>query len=542
MANDRLVINARDHLRRMIDEHRARSVLPAIGVGLSAGVDFELRVARGVRQWQQDAPVAASDRWCLGSISKPLTGLLAARLIDRSLLSWNSTIGDAFPELIEWLASDRELFPGVSVPRDSRRWADRYARVTVADLMTHSSGLSFAPRAVDEEAALGLLDMPAGSTPSKNIIAKRRMYARLAMLDEPFGDPDTHRQEGLKPHRYSGGCIIVASMMEERTGQSWEQLLKTHVFEPLGIKRYSFNRLSATDRLDGPRFHAFDGDGVLRTAAHLNTTQIAYTHAPAGAVCLSLAALGRILAEVATNSRGFLSPETWRQYTTVCPPGLSVPFTVGGWSTNQAQSTIAHTGDNGWSRATAQVDLLNGTAAYACTNISGERAVEATEALAREALAMAEGWELFRHLHEAVPARGVTLSSEEGASGSPPASVMNSPEFATGWRSRNNAPWIDVEFHHEETIRAIALYQPTAGAVHTVKLHFPPELRQVGVPDMHRAEQTVVGQVHLLSGNKHVLNVVLPAHRTARRFRIRIWQGGRPMQINRLVFIRARSR
>jgi len=540
MPNDRTAINARDHLRRLIDEQRARSVLPAVGVGLTSGSDIALRVERGVRQWKEDAPITSADRWCLGSISKPLTGLLAARLIDQNKLSWNTRIGDVFPNLIGWLKDDRELFPGVSVPRESRRWADHYARVTVADLMTHASGLPGAP-SVDQEEALGLLDVPAGSTPSKHLIAKRRMYARLAMLDEPFSDPGATKKEGLRSHRYTGGCVIVTSMMEKRTGQTWEQLMKTHIFEPLGIKRYSFNRLSATSKLDGPRFHGFDGNGVLRTAAHLNTSQIAYTHAPAGAVCLSLRAFGRLIAEVATNAGGFLSPETWREYTSLCPPGLSVPFTVGGWSTNEARSTISHNGDNGWSRANCQVNLLNRTAAYAFTNISGERAIEATEALTREASAMAEGWELFRYLHEAVPARSVTLSSEDGASHSAPASVMNSPEFATGWKSRTNAPWIDVEFHHEETIRGIALYQPTAGSVHTIKLHFPPELRQAGVPELRPASQTVIGQVHLLSDNKHVLHVVLPAHRTARRFRMQIWQGGRPMRINRLIFIRARG-
>ena len=69
---------------------------------------------------------------------------------------------------------------------------------------------------------------------------------------------------------------------------------------------------------------------------------------------------------------------------------------------------------------------------------------------------------------------------------------------------------------------------------------FPPELRQVGVPEIGPAGQTVIGQVHLLSDNKHVLHVVRPAHRTARRFRMQIWQGSRPMKINRLIFIRAR--
>jgi CubicO group peptidase (beta-lactamase class C family) len=531
--------NARAHLRRAIDEYRSRSVLPAVGVGLTSGADLLLRVARGERQWKKDAPIGASDRYCLGSISKPLTGLLVARLIDQGTIAWHTSIGEVFPELIEWLKSDKELFPGFSVPRESRRWADRYARVTVADLMSHSSGLSRMPRSVNEEELLGLLDVPAGSTPSKNLRAKRKMYARVAMLDEPGSDPETQRGEGLKPHCYSGGCIIVASMLEELTGDTWEELMKTHVFKPLGIKRYAFGRLSSSQTLDGPRYHLFDEDGVLHTAAHLNTSQIAYTHAPAGAVCLSLRAFGRIVSEVASNASGFLKPETWREYTTLCPPGVTAPFTLGGWSVNQVPTAIAHNGDNGWSRAHSEVNLENGTTGYAFTNISGQRGIEATEDLTKEALAMAEGWDLFRFLHQAVPARSVTLSSDDGASGSPPASVMNSAEFATGWKSRNNAPWIDVEFAREETIRGIALYQPTAGSVHTVKFDFGlDDLRPAGPPEMRPAEPSL-GPMHLMSDNRHVLHVFLPGHRTLRRFRIRIWQGHRPMRINRLIVLRA---
>ena len=65
--------------------------------------------------------VTANDTFHIGSVTKSMTAIVAAMLVERGKISWTTTIGDSFSDL-----GDR-LHPG-------------YRPVTLEPLLAHRSG------------------------------------------------------------------------------------------------------------------------------------------------------------------------------------------------------------------------------------------------------------------------------------------------------------------------------------------------------------------------------------------------------------------
>jgi len=74
----------------------------------------------GERKKASQVLITKDDRWHTGSVTKPITATMIARLVEQGTLSWNSTINEIFPESEE-IHSD---------------WHD----VSLTQLLTHTSG------------------------------------------------------------------------------------------------------------------------------------------------------------------------------------------------------------------------------------------------------------------------------------------------------------------------------------------------------------------------------------------------------------------
>lgn len=134
----------------------------------------------------------------LASLSKAITAVCIARLVDQGRLRFDDRLGSLLPAL-----------PSAHPPRDARVRA-----ITVAQLLTHSSGLG-ADLAPDPAALLrgaGGMLRPALTAP----------------LHAPPGTA----------FRYSNaGYLLLGLVIEARTGQSYEAACRSRVLAPLGITR-----------------------------------------------------------------------------------------------------------------------------------------------------------------------------------------------------------------------------------------------------------------------------------------------------------------
>ena len=117
-------------LDRMLEPYLKEFGLPALaaavfkeGVVISSGVV-------GTRRTGREIPVMIDDRFHLGSDSKAFTSLLAGQFVEAGKLRWDSTLAEVFPELKDKMDAE-------------------FAKITLEQLLSHSSGLADAPALPD---------------------------------------------------------------------------------------------------------------------------------------------------------------------------------------------------------------------------------------------------------------------------------------------------------------------------------------------------------------------------------------------------------
>ncbi len=255
MQNERLVT----FLRRLQEEHG----LPALaGIAVRRETTIAL-AAVGLRRLGKSETLRPTDRFHTGSNAKAMTATLCAALVNRGLLSWESTPLAIFPELADL------ILPA-------------YTSVTLEQLLRHEAGL---PPYTDDEAADFVAPPLDEVAPEEQIGA----FARWLLTQRvPVFHPGT-------AIAYSNaGYAVAAALAEATTGQTWAELLAEHLFRPLGITASAGAGWPA--RLDPaqPWGHYFLA-GTLTPHPPDDVYQLEPWLAPAGDVSLSLPAYGRFL-------------------------------------------------------------------------------------------------------------------------------------------------------------------------------------------------------------------------------------------------------
>ncbi len=218
--------SATEDLTAFLAEVRSKHRVPAIA---AAVVRCDGLVAIGVEGWRavrSKRAVAANDRFHIGSCTKSMTATLCAMLVEQGKLKWDTTVADAFPELKERL--DPKL-------RD----------VTLKQFLCHRSGLPDDHR--PDLATWPKVLMLSGELPDR-----RRSLVEIVMSRAPAHEPDSQ-------FAYSNyGFAIAGAMCEAATGESYERLLRSRLFEPLNMKSAGFGAPGAVGPdapIDQPRGH-----------------------------------------------------------------------------------------------------------------------------------------------------------------------------------------------------------------------------------------------------------------------------------------------
>ncbi|MDR7484162.1 MAG: serine hydrolase [Armatimonadota bacterium] len=361
---------SKSYLVAQLDRIRAEEKMPAIGAGLvvpqprsATGFEF-ITAASGVERFGEATAVGPSTLFALGSISKPITGLLVARVIAREqqnpspALRWNTELAEFFPQILTLGGSNR-----------------CYDRRTVADLMAHTTGM---PR------------VPAGEPPDQwmsvepDPVRRRTMYVLAAVQDMPVVNcvgPDGQPLSQL-PSNYAGGCIIAAHMTEVVTGRAWEDLTR-HPGATTQGPGFMVGLLPDLSVEPQPFAfgHVYGMDGVPVPQPRPGTGQ---TNAPAGNVCVTVSQMARLLTEFLDSTKSDANrqlPDQERPLL-MTPQGLS-GFNRLGWRVltldTSAFGPVArwvipalwHNGGNGTMYAEAYVAPAQDTAMFVMLNADG---------------------------------------------------------------------------------------------------------------------------------------------------------------------------
>jgi D-alanyl-D-alanine carboxypeptidase len=190
--------------------------------------------------------VTTNDQWHLGSITKPMTATVAARLVEKGCITWATTIAQAVPEL-------------------AGRMREEYQQVTLEQLLRHESGL---PREVPMESRNSEADqrrLPQGMPvwflqdyDAKHSPTENRLKFAAAVLALP--------PVGLRGKAaYSNAGFLVAGLMLEKTSRrSFEMLFEQELLDPLGMKATGFGPPGAPGKRDQPWGHWLNGESVLQ--------------------------------------------------------------------------------------------------------------------------------------------------------------------------------------------------------------------------------------------------------------------------------------
>jgi len=175
--------------------------LPALGIGVVAGDHIQVAVS-GVRRIGGTSNVEADDRWLIGSCTKSMTATMIACLVDKGLLKWDLTLGEALPD----------------VPM-----RDEAKGITLLQLLQHRSGLPQDQTMDDAFVARVVGD-------AKAPFDVRERYVRDVLQREPLAKP------GAEMHYSNAGYAIVGHIAERYAKTTYEDLMQTLLFNPLKME------------------------------------------------------------------------------------------------------------------------------------------------------------------------------------------------------------------------------------------------------------------------------------------------------------------
>ena len=233
--------------------HRTRFRIGAPGLVAVVVKGKETWIASaGHRTMRGLVSVSEKDRWHIGSVTKMLTSSLVGRLVDQGKLKWDTTIGEALEGL------ELEIQP-------------QYRRATLIDFLAHRSGMKldsneFSNRMTKLTQQYLKKYGPVGPTPvgfqDGNFAGATRVdrfHWMCAALQEPPAQP-----LGAPNRIYeNGNYIVIAALLEYLFDRSFEDLMQTELFGPLGMTSTGFGPPGTPGETTEPVGHVRDDAGRI---------------------------------------------------------------------------------------------------------------------------------------------------------------------------------------------------------------------------------------------------------------------------------------
>jgi CubicO group peptidase (beta-lactamase class C family) len=259
-----------DPISQMLENIREKHNLPALAAAVVVDGRIVATNAVGFRKNGGTEKVTVNDKFHLGSVTKSMTATVAAMLVEQGKISWTTTIEEAFPE------SKSEMHPD-------------YLGVTLEQLLSHRSG---APG--DAPGDLWRKAWAANGTAAEQRLA----FIKGILARKPEAKP------GTKFIYSNQGYTIAGVMLEKATGKTWEDLLRSMLFEPLGMTTAGFGAPASVDKVDQPWGHTkkmFSGSEPVPPGPSADNP---LAISPAGAVHCSMDDLAKYAAFHMAGERG----------------------------------------------------------------------------------------------------------------------------------------------------------------------------------------------------------------------------------------------
>jgi CubicO group peptidase (beta-lactamase class C family) len=305
------------NLGLVLESIRLKYNLPAIAGAVILNGRILAWDATGFRKKGSDVRVKSDDQFYLASCTKAMTATLAAILVERGQLRWDTTVAEALPELTEKIHPD-------------------YRDVTLKQLLAHQAGL---PRRHNPPGMSTLDVCRIPGSPTEQRIA----YVQMMLKQTPEAPP------GEKFIYSNTGYAIAGLMCEQVVGTPWETLMREMLFEPLGMKTAGLSTTASPDEIVQPWQHRIK-DSKISYIEPGPLSNGPPARAPAGGVHCSIKDWAKFVAAHLEAGRGevsLLRPKTFQLLHTPAFGGsyaLGWRVTERKWASGQC---LTHSGSNG---------------------------------------------------------------------------------------------------------------------------------------------------------------------------------------------------
>ncbi|MCC6428658.1 MAG: beta-lactamase family protein [Phycisphaerales bacterium] len=229
-------------LESIREKHKA----PALAGAVVTADRLEILGASGIRSVGHNEAITPQDKFHIGSCTKAMTATLIAILVEKGTLKWETTLPEALPDL-----------------KDSIH--EKYRDVTIADLLTQRSGVT----ADMQKDGLFMSLFKADA----DMQALRHQATKTMLSWEPSHDRS-------KFVYANGNFLIAGHIAEVATGKTWEDLMRSLLFEPLGMTSAGFGAPGGDAVIDQPRGHhpsagagvRFDNPAAIGPAGTVHAT------------------------------------------------------------------------------------------------------------------------------------------------------------------------------------------------------------------------------------------------------------------------------
>jgi CubicO group peptidase (beta-lactamase class C family) len=171
--------------------------------------------------------------------------------------------------------------------------------------------------------------------------------------------------------------VILGAILEEKTGQAWEELIQRQLFKPLGMTTAGFGPPGTPGKVDQPWGHVIK-NGKLEPLQFDNAALMN----PAGRVHCSISDWGKFVSlylDPEHSGPRILTAQTIRELTT---PG-QVGTYAGGWIVTKRSwaggMTLTHAGSNTMWYCVVWAAPNRHFAVLSATNVAGEEAKKACD-------------------------------------------------------------------------------------------------------------------------------------------------------------------
>jgi CubicO group peptidase (beta-lactamase class C family) len=312
-----------ENLNPLLDPLRNKYDLPALAGAIVTSKGLIAVGAVGVRKYGTDTPVTVNDQFHLGSDTKAMTATLLATFVEEGKISWSTTLEQVFPEL-------------------AAKMNAAYKKVTLEQLLAQRSGFT------DDSWPKGKTFLDVHQLPGSPR-EQRAAYVEMILAEPPRNEPGT-------TFLYSNRNYAVAGAIAEKIADdSWEDLMRKRIFDPLDMKTCGFGAMGTpgvTDpkKIDEPWQHILLTFGMHRAIAPAPQADNPPAIAPAGTVHCSIVDWGKFVTahlRAEKGEPGILKPETFKRLHT---PSFGGEYAFGWMVANRSWAgsgpALNHAGSN----------------------------------------------------------------------------------------------------------------------------------------------------------------------------------------------------